>query len=187
VEVQFLQIKELNFMVGFLPMSIIGLKEEMMKEGFRELWVDALESGDYLQGTGCLTSVSKDNSLEYNCCTGVAIKLAIDLGCELKIGKKCREAALNHSEWLQHVITYNECSDYLPLAVIKFLELEHPLLDIWGKYHTVFYTISEDLAKELNINKTGRLDYLNDFGKDFKLIAKVIRGAETLRGYGMER
>lgn len=42
----------------------------------RELWAQALESGKYKQGTGCLTTVMGDE--EEDCCLGVACKLAIE-------------------------------------------------------------------------------------------------------------
>lgn len=41
-------------------------------------WVAALRSGKYKQGTGWLTEVTPDG--EYDCCLGVACKLAVEAG-----------------------------------------------------------------------------------------------------------
>lgn len=45
-------------------------------------WVEALRSGKYKQGKGALTEIK--DGVEYDCCLGVACKVAVENGVELK-------------------------------------------------------------------------------------------------------
>jgi len=49
-----------------------------MKAEIRDAWADALESGEYEQGIGSLTSVV--NGKEQHCCLGVLCQLAVKAG-----------------------------------------------------------------------------------------------------------
>lgn len=44
-----------------------------MNKEIKQQWIDALRSGNYLQGKGCLTQI-KDGK-EYDCCLGVLCKV----------------------------------------------------------------------------------------------------------------
>lgn len=50
-----------------------------MKPEIRDQWADALESGEYKQGRGALTTVLADGT-EEDCCLGVLCKLAVKAG-----------------------------------------------------------------------------------------------------------
>jgi hypothetical protein len=71
-------------------------------------WVAALRSGDYKQGHRRLTYRSLDQ--EYDCCLGVACKVAIAAGVPVKR----REDSLA-------TITYDNYRDFLPPSVQMWL------------------------------------------------------------------
>lgn len=48
----------------------------------REAWCQALESGEYVQGTGCLAELSDEVAPHAFCCLGVLTKMAHDAGVE---------------------------------------------------------------------------------------------------------
>lgn len=48
-----------------------------MKAEIRDAWADALESGDYKQGTGYLTRLETPDGKPRHCCLGVLCELAV--------------------------------------------------------------------------------------------------------------
>lgn len=76
------------------------------------LWVNALRSGAHDQGRERLTRV-EDDGYEFDCCLGVACKVAIDNGVELKVEV---EESIN-----QKYKTYNGEAEWLPEVVGNWL------------------------------------------------------------------
>jgi len=73
-----------------------------MNKEVAKLWVDALRSGEYKQGTGKLARRGEF------CCLGVLCELAIKNGIDLKVGK--------YGHW-DDIITYNGADISLPDVV----------------------------------------------------------------------
>lgn len=73
-------------------------------------WVEALESGNYKQGTGRLCRIDLDKNKRFYC-LGVACDLAIENGLIVSAtdGRDC--------------VVYDGESDYLPAKVAKWLGL----------------------------------------------------------------
>jgi len=76
----------------------------MNKENIKK-WIDALRSGDYMQGSGWLHNV-KEN--EY-CCLGVACELAIRDGVDVRV------------EVCGDFCSYDGSTTALPMSVISWL------------------------------------------------------------------
>lgn len=73
------------------------------------LWVDALRSGQYVQGTGGLKLETPEGA-QY-CCLGVACDVAI------KDGVKVNQRAIGARSYIE----FNETSGFLPEAVMAWL------------------------------------------------------------------
>lgn len=56
-----------------------------MNPEIRDQWIAALESGEFLQGEGCLTQITADGT-EKNCCLGVLTELAVKAGAISRVG-----------------------------------------------------------------------------------------------------
>lgn len=56
------------------------IHRERMNPEVRRLWLDALRSGDYRQGTGLLRRVDAASGDAYHCCLGVLCELAVEAG-----------------------------------------------------------------------------------------------------------
>jgi hypothetical protein len=114
-------------------------------------WVEALRSGEYKQGMGCLTTVADDGS-EYNCCLGVACKLAVEAGViKAPKGNRAYDGGVYYRDGddVQSAI--------LPDAVRAWLGL--------ATTDSTFYR--EDGTQE-------KLTSLNDGGTSFERIATII-------------
>ena len=84
-----------------------------MNPAVKELWVEALESGRYVQGFGTLTR--RDASGDKDCCLGVLCKLAVAAGVILE----GREVDIGHV-----VLSYDgDVSGVLPPAVMQWAGL----------------------------------------------------------------
>ena len=59
-----------------------------MKPEIKKIWVDALESGEYEQGTGQLCKIDLITNKRYYCCLGVLCDLAAKEGV---VGEKIQE------------------------------------------------------------------------------------------------
>lgn len=88
------------------------------------LWVDALRSGKYSQGRSRLARCSPDEGLRY-CCLGVACEVAREHGVNLTITSENFEGRYPNGElfggWFRR---YDECPNYLPEKVHRWLGLE---------------------------------------------------------------
>lgn len=137
-------------------------KFELTPEQFSTAIADALESGNYRQGTGRL--VGEDDRGPTYCCLGVACMVYIENGGELEVeigGKAFRDPLGDETG---DVTQYN----YLPGVVAKAL----------GTYDRDPRLTKEGLDL-VRANKIGA-DYascagVNDYGADFKLIAQIFR------------
>jgi len=85
-------------------------------------WVEALRSGRFQQGTRALTMIAADGK-EFDCCLGVACKVAIENGLKIKVSKSTRTSAGNTD--MCALILYGELQRYgvLPLEVREWLGL----------------------------------------------------------------
>ena len=84
-----------------------------MRGEVRDLWVAALRSGRFQQGTGKLTRLSEDGQVAACCCLGVLCELALEAGVELE---------LYRSEYGTRF--YDREDNFLPDAVREWAGLE---------------------------------------------------------------
>jgi hypothetical protein len=80
-----------------------------MRQDVKELWVNALRSGDYEQGEGILTS---DSAVKLYCCLGVLCKVAVDNGVPVRVGEGGER------------ISYDDSASYLPISVMEWAGLD---------------------------------------------------------------
>lgn len=119
-------------------------KNEVNKEVIRK-WVEALESGEYTQGSGALAPFDGNGKVTY-CCLGVLCELAFRDG-------KCSQAYRLDND----VLSYDAAETYLPRSVVEWAGLD-----------------GTDPFVIVNNGSTS-LSKVNDDGMPFKLIAKLIR------------
>ena len=81
-----------------------------MKQEVMRIWVDALRSGEYTQGVGCLKSTSGDH-----CCLGVL--------CELY--DKNNEEKLIRVEWEDNKVSFNSSTMSLPDEVRTWAGMDY--------------------------------------------------------------
>lgn len=108
-------------------------------------WVAALRSGKYKQGTRYLTVIK--NGKEFDCCLGVACKLYMEEGNALQV-----EQQNSHLRYIPPMDEGGADSGVLPVPVRKWLGL----------------TFSNGNSDSICLSS------LNDNGKSFEEIAKVI-------------
>ena len=128
-----------------------------MDKHIKQLWIDALLSGEYKQGTGQLHTQETDGT-DYFCCLGVLTDLAIKNGVPLEIEVQSADTG-------ERRIAYNGCYEYLPLAVAEWAGVPTQ-----GSYNLV---ASED--NERVTAATQSLAELNDEGYPFEDIAEEIK------------
>ena len=127
-----------------------------MKSDIKQLWVDALRSGDYEQGKNKLSVWNQDGD-EIFCCLGVLCDIAIKSGLDIPVTDYCYE----ESDWLDGApeelagcYIYDDTTELLPDAVMKWAGIDTP---------------------EVRVPGTGTsLSHLNDNGASFEAIASVI-------------
>jgi hypothetical protein len=78
-----------------------------------KLWVEALRSGKYRQGTGYLTQIR--DGQEFDCCLGVACKVAIENGVQFEPRQVVKRSAIMSS------VQYGPCGGNLPWPVQRWL------------------------------------------------------------------
>lgn len=116
-----------------------------MNEDVKELWTEALRSGDYEQGKGSLTNIDGTGT-KYFCCLGVLCAVAVANGLDLLVYED------------EDRVTYNGASAYLPEAVMEWAGLEQedpPLLkpetdneywaSTWNDVHNTSFNRIADL------------------------------------------
>jgi hypothetical protein len=120
------------------------MKQEVMK-----IWVDALRSGEYTQGQGCLKSTSGNH-----CCLGVLCEL-YDKNNEEKLIKTEAEGR----------VFFNENSRLTPMKVVD-----------WAGLHFSDGSINDtpDFVMILGGPQVESLASLNDHGSSFQEIADFI-------------
>ena len=126
-----------------------------MKPEIRDEWADALDSGEYKQGTKRLTTVLDDGT-EEDCCLGVLCKLAVKAGV-------IPEPVITYDIAVkQKAYGMNGAVGLMPDEVMEWAGV-----DPAGYGNTV--TLDYD-------NRATNADYLNDSkGLTFKEIAKLVR------------
>jgi hypothetical protein len=113
-----------------------------------DLLVAALRSGEYKQGHGKLTKITHEG--EFDCCLGVACKVAMKHGVPLRVRRDDPRIAYIH-------VFYDEATNYAPLAVQDFFGFgaKNPVTNERG-------------------HGAGSLAELNDGGYTFEQIADII-------------
>jgi hypothetical protein len=87
-----------------------------MKRDIAERWAAALESGDYKQGIGQLTSVTPDG--DRDCCLGVLCKLAIEDG--VPISSSSQSPPSHEDDGVIYGVIYDESATLLPHMVMQW-------------------------------------------------------------------
>lgn len=77
----------------------------------KQLWLRALRSGDFKQGTNYLNQVTPDGGNEY-CCLGVLCELAVS-----EIGTEPAKPAGRGAAWIGRWLYYGGNATYLPQYV----------------------------------------------------------------------
>jgi hypothetical protein len=119
-----------------------------MKKSIAMAWCEALESGEYEQGTGQLRDVGNNF-----CCLGVL--------CNLHAQAKPRLAAQQ-----EEIVGYFGEDEFLPKRVMEWSGLK--------TNNGVFITVEDDPYYG-KTNVANELTDMNDSGKTFSYIAKQIR------------
>jgi hypothetical protein len=131
-----------------------------MKQDIKELWINALESGDYLQTRGALQRLESDGYRPVGyCCLGVLTDIAAKAGvCEWKddgriggVEEYTKDAAISYFNMAE-----------LPKAVIEWAGLTSP-----------DPKVTTDIAGTAHATTLGALN--DDYKFDFNEIANVIR------------
>lgn len=140
-----------------------GIVEELlvprMDPEKKEVLVTALRSGNYLQGAEALTKIELDSLIEYDCCLGVACKLA-------EAPSKIRQDKRVYSYHPEYRL-YDWESSYLP----------QELADSWGfdGRNPTLPFIFRNEAEVANKHFQASLAGCNDGGCSFDQIADVIQ------------
>lgn len=116
-----------------------------MKAEVKDLWVSALNSEKYEQGSGYLHQVK--NGTGKLCCLGVLCDLAVNAGVILPPTKEVRRG--------RQVYLYQEGATFLPLEVVEWAGLQR----------------ADPGPEQLG---SARLSFRNDRGISFWEIARVI-------------
>lgn len=127
-----------------------------MKKEVADLWIAALESGEYDQARGTLQQIEESRTGDEIypkgfCCLGVLCEVAIKNGLNVEKVEK---------PWLSKV-AYDNYTDFLPSTVQSWAGM---------KTSTGEFDVYDNLERD-----TEELTDLNDTGKTFKEIAQIIR------------
>lgn len=138
----------------------------------KTLWVEALRSGRFTQGTGALSTHAGGN-----CCLGVACELAVEQG----VLSPDEVKELSPEDFATAGKSYNESTNYPPTNVVRWM---FGLTDTPGEAEDYDAFVNPDAANYFNplvsvrtpdgVRDTTHLAELNDAGADFELIAKLI-------------
>ena len=136
-----------------------------------EQWIDALLSGEHVQGKGVLHA--KDSN-ESKCCLGVACYIFKDV-LGLRVSEKLR-----HPRGTEQMVEYDAHTGFLPTSVQDYLGLTD-----WDGSFQVNEAIGEIIPRYRGIMRYLKLGYrlghfsslsrLNDSGATFSQIAAVIK------------
>jgi hypothetical protein len=81
-------------------------------------WLEALRSGKYMQGRSQLTTIDS-NGKQYDCCLGVACKVAIENGVPIKTSIENQPGNLRR-------VAYDDSWSILPTSVRQWLGMKSP-------------------------------------------------------------
>ena len=148
-----------------------------MNKEVKQLWIDALESGEYEQGVGTLRKKGPDGKSTY-CCLGVLCEVAIKAGVPVKTRLVTAGEDMFEDEPKWFETTYDHSSGFLPESVREWAGLETED----GKFAKGYYE-DDELDARITYpgayggeNMAANLVTLNDDARyNFKQIAQVIR------------
>lgn len=132
-----------------------------MKPEIKALWVEALRSGKYQQGSGALHSVYEDGSVKH-CCLGVLCVVAKENGVDLPVDKTWPSERDTEEKRVR--MEYAGDSVWLPVAVRKWAGIEN--CNPYVKF-----------PLPTNLENRGSLTGLNDTGLTFEQIADYIEAS----------
>lgn len=134
-----------------------------MKPEIKKLWIDALLSGEYQQGTGFLCQMT-ENGPEF-CCLGVLTDLAIKSGVDLSITTRDERGS--------DVVVYGSSFETLPSEVMEWSGIGNPN-GAWTYYvqHKP-ETFEGELIDDVEIIEESLVDR-NDSGSTFEELARDI-------------
>lgn len=138
-----------------------------MKAEVKELWLKALRSGEYKQGTGQLVEVL-DSGVRRYCCLGVLCDVAVKNGLELVVNED------------EDGVTYDRQGALLPRRVVDWAELRDALNSIGARFRLDELedgATGAEFAIYVDPDGTGSpedLAGLNDSGNSFLKIADLI-------------
>lgn len=127
-----------------------------MKQEIAILWADALDSEEFVQGTGALAKwVGNPNRRQFrHCCLGVLCEVAVRNGLPLEI------------EETNGGRMYNGFTAYLPDAVIEWAGMD-------TETHPEYPEVNPDTGEI--VGRTSFATANDSFGVTFPELAKVIR------------
>lgn len=134
-----------------------------MKPEIKKLWIDALLSGEYQQGTGYLCQMTGDGPMF--CCLGVLTDLAIKSGVNISITTKDDRG--------NDIVVYGDSFETLPSEVMEWSGLDTPN-GAW--FYSVHHKLENpdghfiDEVDEIEESLVER----NDTGSSFEELAKDI-------------
>lgn len=129
-----------------------------MKPEIKQIWIDALLSGEYEQGKGVLCR-SEDGKKEW-CCLGVLTDLAVKAGIVMEIKMGDSDDPKN-----QNAVFFDGAHEKLPVKVQEWSGLETDL----GEYSYEDVNIDDE---DIVIEQTLAED--NDNGSTFKELVSII-------------
>ncbi len=148
-----------------------------------QLLVDALRSGQYVQGRDHLSNIVTDEitrkTRQEDCCLGVACKVAISHGVEIRVEEKVHADIYGEADG---IVLYDDADIYMPKSVFDWYEIEPPgdfgpyfNFDSFGNF---YFEVGDG---QDSVNAVGALligwigaDQLNDAGYTFSQIADMI-------------
>jgi len=89
---------------------------------FQRLWIDALKSGRFHQGSQRLHTINKGEKIAKYCCLGLACKLASSTG-ELKLTKTVDITR----KYISSFVRYDGEGHCMPESVLKLLKLRNSI------------------------------------------------------------
>jgi hypothetical protein len=103
-----------------------------------QLLVNALRSGDYIQGFGALEYEDPNDKKVKNCCLGVACRVAQKHGSEVVLGSGSR---LPVGSKFADYVTFDNSDAYLPERVRNWFgfALSSPVLQVNNRNHLAAY------------------------------------------------
>lgn len=120
------------------------------KENIKKV-VDALRSGEYLQGNGALEYVDLEGKTR-NCCLGVACRVAVANGVDLLVISSAGSLNLGNGQYVDK-LGFDGMGDFLPNAVMDWLGIPNhsPALNVVGRFNAVTATMmNDDLKYDFN-------------------------------------